>query len=94
MLKLSKMSKKWLINVSEGPNMINATLDNGESLKHVCFFCVSCSFYFKLLEKVKKYVKFSKHQIKVCFMLVLVTRMVNLASVELSGELMREIHQI
>ena len=46
------MSKKCLINVSEEPNMINATLDNGRSLKHV-FLGVSCSFCFKLLEKIK-----------------------------------------
>ena len=36
----------------------------------------------------------SEHQIKICCMLVLVAQMVILASVELSGELMQEIHQI
>ena len=35
-----------------------------------------------------------QQQIKICFMLVPVSGMVILASVESSGELMREIHQI
>ena len=35
------MNKKWLINVSEEPNIINATLDNGMSLKHVFILCQS-----------------------------------------------------
>ena len=35
-----------------------------------------------------------KQQIKICFMLVPVSGIVNLASVELNGELMREVHQI
>ena len=34
-----------------------------------------------------------QHQIKICCMLVPVSRMVILASIELSGELMQEIHQ-
>ena len=87
------MSKKWLINVSEEPNMINATLGNGRSLKHVFIRC-QLFLLFPAIRKGKKYVKFNKYQIKVCFIFVPVSRMVNLASVELSGELMREIHQI
>ena len=35
-----------------------------------------------------------EHQIKICFMLFPVSGMVIVASVELSGELMHEIHQI
>ena len=65
--------------------MINATLDNGRSLKHV-LFGVSCSFCFKLLEKVKNMLNLNQCQLKACFMLVPVSRMVNLASVELIGE--------
>ena len=87
------MSKKWLIDVSEEPSMTNATLDNGRILKHVFIRC-QLFLLFQGIRKGKKYVKFSKYQIRVCFMLVPVPRMVNLASVELSGELMREIHQI
>ena len=34
-LKIVQSEKKWLINVSKKPNMINVTLDNGTSLKHV-----------------------------------------------------------
>ena len=29
------MRKKWLINVSEEPDMINTTLDNGTSLRQL-----------------------------------------------------------
>ena len=50
--KLSKMSKKWLINVSEELDTIIATLSNGRSLKQIFFRsqlipCVS-SYYEKL----------------------------------------------
>ena len=38
--------------MSQEPNMINATLDNGKSLKQF-LFGVSFSLYFKLLEKAK-----------------------------------------
>ena len=78
------MSKKWLINVSEEPNMINATLDNGRSLKPIFIRC-HLFLLFQAIRKSKKYVKFNKYQIKVSFMLVPVSRMANLASVELSG---------
>ena len=33
--KLSKMRRKWLINVSEEPGMINTTPDNGRSLDNL-----------------------------------------------------------
>ena len=36
--KLTKMRKKWLINVSEERDMINATHDNGMSLKQILIF--------------------------------------------------------
>ena len=45
------MSQKWLINVTEESDMINATLDNERGLKN--FF-----LRFKLLENNLKYVKF------------------------------------
>ena len=32
-LKIFEMRKKWLINVSEEPDMINTTLGNGKSLR-------------------------------------------------------------
>ena len=44
------MSKKWLINVSEEPDMINATTDNGGSLT-IFLFGVS---FFVLFQAVKK----------------------------------------
>ena len=53
-----------------------------------------CSLRFKLLEKVKNILNSDQHQSKICFMLRPVSRMVILASVELNGELMQEIHQI
>ena len=49
---LSKMRKKWLNNMSEKPDMINTTLDNGRSLKQF-LFGVSFSLCFKLSEKGK-----------------------------------------
>ena len=48
-----KMRKKWLINVSEEPDMINTTLDNGRILiKTIYYWCqfVPCTL---LLGKVK-----------------------------------------
>ena len=51
------MSKKWLINVTEESDMINATLDNGRGLKKN-LFGVSFFLRFKLLENNLKYVKF------------------------------------
>ena len=58
------MREKWLINVSEQPDMKNTTLDNGKILR-------------QLIIGVS-----------------LLSGMVILASVEISEELMREIHQI
>ena len=49
--------KKWLINVSDEPNMIQATLDNGRSLKHV-FYTVFTVPSVSSYEKGRKYVKF------------------------------------
>ena len=34
-LKIFKNEEKWLINVSEEPDMINTTLDNGRSLRQL-----------------------------------------------------------
>ena len=66
-----------------------------EALDNLLLMLV-CSLYFnfKLLGKVKNMLNSDQHQIKICCMLVPVSRMVILASVELSGELMQEIHQI
>ena len=49
-----------------------------------------CSLHCKLLGKVKNMLNSDQQQIKICFMLVPVSGMVILASVELSGELMQE----
>ena len=56
-------------------------------------FGISCSFRFRLLENLKNMLNSNWYRIKVCFMLVPVLRMVNLASVELIRELMQEIHK-
>ena len=55
-LKLSKLSKKWLINVSKEPNVLNTTLDNGGSLKH--FFSVLVVFSVSSYSKNLKICKF------------------------------------
>ena len=51
------MRKKWLINVSEEPDMINTTLDNGRSLGQLI---IGVSFFlaFQAIRKSLKYVKF------------------------------------
>ena len=51
------MRKKWLINVSEEPDMINTTLDNRRSLRQLI---VGVSFFlaFQAIRKSLKYVKF------------------------------------
>ena len=87
------MRKNWLINVSEEPDRTNATLDNRRSLRQL-ILVLACSWYFKLLGKVKNMLNSDKQQIKICFMLFPVSGMVILTSDELSGELMQEIHQI
>ena len=51
------MMKKWLINVSEEPDMINTTLDNGRSLRQL-IIGVSFFFTFQAIRKSLKYVKF------------------------------------
>ena len=48
----------------------------------------------KLLQKVKHVLSSNLHQIKIFFMLVPISRMVNLESDKLSEEPMQEIHQI
>ena len=49
------MRKKWLINVSEEPDMINTTLDNGRSLRQLVIG-VSFSLAFQAIRKSLKYV--------------------------------------
>ena len=51
------MRKKWLINLSEEPDMINNTLDNGRSLRQL-IICVSFFLAFQAIRKRLKYVKF------------------------------------
>ena len=46
------MGKKWLINVSEEPDMINTTLDNGRSLRQL-IIGVSLFFAFQAIREVK-----------------------------------------
>ena len=51
------MRKKGLINVSEEPDMINTTLDNGRSFRQLI---IGVSFFlaFQVIRKSLKYVKF------------------------------------
>ena len=49
--------KKWLINVSEEPDMINTTLDNGRSFRQL-IIGVSFFFAFQAIRKSLKYDKF------------------------------------
>ena len=51
------MRKKWLINVSEEPDMINTTLDNARSLRQL-IIGVSLFLSFQAIRKSLKYVKF------------------------------------
>ena len=51
------MRENWLINVSEEPDMINTTLDNGRSLKH-SVIVVRFFFAFQDIRKSLKHVKF------------------------------------
>ena len=73
--------------------MINATLDNGGSLRQL-IIGVSLFLAFQAIRKVKNMLNSDQQEIMICFMLVPVSGMVIVASVELSGELMREIQQI
>ena len=58
--KFSKMTKKWFINVSEEPDMINTTLDNGRSLRQLIIANIGVSFFFafQAIRKRLQYVKF------------------------------------
>ena len=51
------MRKNWLINVSEEPDVINTTLDNGRSVRQLI---IGVSFFlaFQAIRKSLKYVKF------------------------------------
>ena len=51
------MRRKWLISVSEEPNMIKTTLDNGRGLRQ---FIIDVSLFlaFQAIRKSYKYVKF------------------------------------
>ena len=51
------MRTKWLINVSEEPDMINTTLDNGRSLRQL-ITGISLFLAFQAIRKSLKYVKF------------------------------------
>ena len=51
------MKEKWLINVIEEPDMINATLDIGRSLRQI-IIGVSLFLAFHAIRKRQKYVKF------------------------------------
>ena len=55
---------------------------------------VDYSLSVQLLERVKNTLDPNDYQIKICFKLFLVSRMVKIAFVELSGELMQEIQHI
>ena len=81
--------------MSEEPDMINTTLDNGRSLRQL-IIGVSLFLKFQAIGKSEKYVKFKLTTNQDWFHARSSIRleMVLLASVELSGELMREIHQI
>ena len=79
--------------MSEEPDMINTTLDNRRNLRELIIY-VSLFLAFQAFRKNLKYVKFRSTTNQNCFMLVPVSGMVIMASVELSGELMQEIHQI
>ena len=56
-MKIVENEEKWLINVSEEPDMINATLDNGRSLRQI-MFGVSLFLVFQAIRKILKFVKF------------------------------------
>ena len=81
--------------MSEELDMTNATLDTGRSLRQI-IIGVSLFLAFQVIkkEKVKNMLNSDQHQSKICFMFLPVSRMAILASVELSGEVMQEIHQI
>ena len=51
------MRKKWLINVSEEPDLINTSLDKRKSLRRL-IIGVSLFLAFQAIRKSSKYVKF------------------------------------
>ena len=56
-MKIFENEEKWLINVSEEPDMINITLDNGMSLRQL-IDGVSLFLAFQAIRKSYKYGKF------------------------------------
>ena len=56
-LNIFENEKKWLINVSKEPDMINTTLDNGSSLRQL-IIGVNLFLAFQAIRKSLKYVKF------------------------------------
>ena len=95
-MKIFENEEKISYHVSEdGRHDKRHTLDNGRSLRQlILLLALACSLHFKLLGKVKNMLNSDQHQSKIRFMLVPVSGKVILASVELSGELMQEVHQI
>ena len=79
------MRKKWLINVSEEPDMINSTLDNGRSLRQLI---IGISFFLasQAIRKSLKYVEFrlttnqdlfqARSSVKFCESLALVLHLI------------------
>ena len=88
------MYKKWLINLSEELDTRNAILNTRTSLKQIPISILIGFLYFQLLERVKNTLNLTYYQIKIYFKYFPASRMVNLASVELSGKLMQETHHI
>ena len=64
--------------MSEKPDMISTTLDNGKSLRQLI---IGVSFFvsFKLLGKVINMLNSDQQRIKICFMLIPVSEMVIMA---------------
>ena len=56
-MKIFENEEKWLINVSEEPDMMNTTLDNGKSLRQL-IIGVSLFLAFQDNRESLKYVKF------------------------------------
>ena len=72
------MRKRWLINVSEEPDLINPTLDNGRSLRQL-IIGVSLFLAIQAVRKVKNMLNSDKQQIKICFKLVSVSNLMSLS---------------
>ena len=73
--------QKRLIDVSEGPDVRDATLDIGTSLNKLPFGVIF-SLYFQRLEKVRNTLNSESIANENSFQLVPVSRMMNLSSVE------------